>query len=235
MFTGIVEEIGTLETLTPLPGGEARLQLRGPLAASDARLGDSIAVDGVCLTVVDLTGDRRFAVDAVPETLRRTALRDAAPGSRVNLERALRADARLGGHIVQGHVDGIASLRSRRDGGRWVDLVFSIDPALAPLIAEKGAITVSGVSLTVTSAGDDSFGVSLIPATLGATTLGDLAEGGLVNIEVDVLARYVARLQQTGAIGADAPDPTAPEAPDTPDAPDALDAPEAPEPEAARR
>lgn len=230
MFTGIVEEIGTLETLTPLPGGEARLQLRGPLAASDARLGDSIAVDGVCLTVINLTGDGGFAVDAVPETLRRTALRDAVPGSRVNLERALRADARLGGHIVQGHVDGVASLRSRRDGGRWVDLVFAIEPALAPLIAEKGAITVSGVSLTVTSAGDDSFGVSLIPATLEATTLGDLVEGGLVNIEVDVLARYVARLQQTGAIGADAP-----EVSDASDAPDALDAPETPEPEAARR
>jgi riboflavin synthase len=202
MFTGIVEEIGTLESLTPQPGGEARLHVRGPLAASDARLGDSIAVDGVCLTVVDLSGDGGFAVDAVPETLRRTALRGVAPGSRVNLERALRADARLGGHIVQGHVDGTATLRSRRDGGRWVDLVFEIDPSLAPLIAEKGSITVSGVSLTVTSAGEDTFGVSLIPATLEATTLGGLTEGGLVNIEVDVLARYVARLQQTGAVGA---------------------------------
>ncbi|UQN28227.1 riboflavin synthase [Brachybacterium kimchii] len=232
MFTGIVEEIGTLETLTPLPGGEARLQLRGPLAASDARLGDSIAVDGVCLTVVDLTGDGGFAVDAVPETLRRTALRDVAPGARVNLERALRADARLGGHIVQGHVDGVATLRSRRDGGRWVDLVFAIDPALAPLIAEKGAITVSGVSLTVTSAGEDSFGVSLIPATLEATTLGGLVEGGLVNIEVDVLARYVARLQQTGAVGADAPDQAVPDVPDVAEAPDV---PEVPEAEAARR
>lgn len=196
MFTGIVEEIGTLEALTALPGGEARLQVRGPLAASDARLGDSIAVDGVCLTVTGLTGDGGFTVDAVPETLRRTTLRNAVPGSRVNLERSLRAGARLGGHIVQGHVDGVAALRSRRDGGRWADLVFTIDPALAPLIAEKGAITVSGVSLTVTTAGADTFGVSLIPATLESTTLGHLAEGGLVNIEVDVLARYVARLQQ---------------------------------------
>jgi len=201
MFTGIVEEIGTLEALTRLPGGEARLLLRGPLAASDARLGDSIAVDGACLTVVDLTGDGGFAVEAVPETLRRTTLRNAAPGARVNLERALRADARLGGHIVQGHVDGVGVLRSRREGGRWLDLTFTMDPALAPLIAEKGAITVSGVSLTVTTAGPDSFGVSLIPQTLASTTLGNLAEGGLVNIEVDVLARYVARLHQIGAVG----------------------------------
>ena len=201
MFTGIVEEIGTLEALTRLPGGEARLLLRGPLAASDARLGDSIAVDGACLTVVDLTGDGGFAVEAVPETLRRTTLRNAAPGARVNLERALRADARLGGHIVQGHVDGVGVLRSRREGGRWLDLTFTMDPALAPLIAEKGAINVSGVSLTVTTAGPDSFGVSLIPQTLASTTLGNLAEGGLVNIEVDVLARYVARLHQIGAVG----------------------------------
>ncbi|HLR58595.1 MAG TPA: riboflavin synthase, partial [Beutenbergiaceae bacterium] len=124
-------------------------------------------------------------------------------GARVNLERALRADARLGGHIVQGHVDGVGVLRSRREGGGWVDLVFTMDPALAPLIAEKGAITVSGVSLTVTTVGPDSFGVSLIPATLASTTLGNLAEGGLVNIEADVLARYVARIHQTGAFLAD--------------------------------
>jgi riboflavin synthase len=203
MFTGIVEEIGTLESLTTLPGGEARLQLRGPLAASDAQLGDSIAVDGVCLTVVELTGDGGFAVDAVPETLRRSSLGHLAPGARVNLERSLRADARLGGHIVQGHVDGVAALTARRDGGRWVDLTFRIDPALAPLIAEKGAITVSGVSLTVTAAAEDSFGVSLIPATLEATTLGGLAEGGTVNIEIDVLARYVARLRGAGLSGID--------------------------------
>ncbi|PWH06337.1 riboflavin synthase [Brachybacterium endophyticum] len=199
MFTGIVEEIGTLESLTPQPGGEARLQLRGPLVASDAHLGDSIAVSGVCLTVVELDHDGRFAVDAVPETLERTALGGLAPGSPVNLERALRADARLGGHIVQGHVDGIATVRSRHDGGRWSDLEFTIDPELAPLIASKGSITVEGVSLTVTSAEAESFGVSLIPATLEATTLGRLATGDTVNIEVDVLARYVARLHEGGA------------------------------------
>lgn len=196
MFTGIVEELGILENLEPQPGGEARLRIRGRLAASDAQLGDSIAVDGVCLTVVELPGDGTFAVDAVPETLRRTTLGAAVPGTRVNLERALRADARLGGHIVQGHVDGVATLTDRRDGGRWVDLAFSVPDELAGLIAEKGSITVSGVSLTVTGVDRQSFGVSLIPATLAATNLGALVPGDRVNIEVDVLARYVARLQQ---------------------------------------
>ncbi|MGY5765426.1 riboflavin synthase [Brachybacterium sp. DNPG3] len=202
MFTGIVEEIGTLESITPQPTGEARLLVRGPLAASDARLGDSIAVDGVCLTVVDLPGDGTFAVDAVPETLRRTALGRREAGSRVNLERALRADARLGGHIVQGHVDGVGTLRSRTGSGRWEDLVIAHDGRLAPLIAEKGAITVSGVSLTVTEVADDAFGLSLIPATLEATTLGALGVGDEVNLEVDVLARYVARLQAFPATAA---------------------------------
>lgn len=196
MFTGIVEEIGTLESITPRPGGEARLLVRGPIAASDAHLGDSIAVDGVCLTVVELGEDGTFAVDAVPETLRRTALGRRTPGSPVNLERALRADARLGGHIVQGHVDGVGTLRSRTGSGRWEDLVIAHDRRLAPLIAEKGAITVSGVSLTVTEVSDDAFGISLIPATLEATTLGGLQVGDEVNLEVDVLARYVARLQE---------------------------------------
>ena len=184
MFTGIVEEIGHLETLTPQADGTARLLLHGPLAASDARLGDSIAVDGVCLTVVD----------AVPETLRRTALGEKQPGAPVNLERSLRADSRLGGHIVQGHVDAVGRVLSRRGEGRWEDLEFSLPPEIAPLVAEKGAVTVSGVSLTVTTAGADRFGVSLIPATLAATTLGTLAEGDPVNLEVDVIARYVARL-----------------------------------------
>lgn len=194
MFTGIVEEIGRLETLTPQADGTARLLLHGPLAASDAHLGDSIAVDGVCLTVVDLPGEGRFAVDAVPETLRRTALGEKQPGAPVNLERSLRADSRLGGHIVQGHVDAVGRVLSRRGEGRWEDLEFSLPAEIAPLVAEKGAVTVSGVSLTVTTAGADRFGVSLIPATLAATTLGTLAEGDPVNLEVDVIARYVARL-----------------------------------------
>lgn len=203
MFTGIVEEIGTIDRLDPLPGGETRLILHGPLAASDARLGDSIAVDGVCLTVVDLPGQGRFAVEAIPETLRRTTLGDAAPDVRVNLERSVRTDQRLGGHVVQGHVDGTATLARRVDGGRWRELTLALDPdhqSLAPLIAEKGAITLDGVSLTVTAVTADTLSVALIPATLAATTLGELAEGGRVNVEVDVMARYAARWSETGRV-----------------------------------
>ncbi len=194
MFTGIVEEVGTLVAVVPQSGGETVLRISGPLVSSDAGLGDSIAVDGVCLTVVDLPGGGEFAVEAVPETLGLTTLGYATPGRRVNLERALRSDVRLGGHIVQGHVDGVGTVKSREDGGRWEDLVIEVPGELAPLIARKGSITVSGVSLTVTSVSADSFGISLIPATLSATNLGALGEGDLVNLEVDVLARYVARL-----------------------------------------
>ncbi|WP_084252619.1 riboflavin synthase [Devriesea agamarum] len=201
MFTGIVEEIGTVESLVHQDDGEVRIAVRGELAVSDARCGDSIAVDGVCLTVTELTGDGGFVVEAVPETLRRTTLGRLVPGTRVNLERSLRADTRLGGHLVQGHVDGVAILSAKSDGGRWVDLTFSIDPQLSPFIAVKGAITVSGVSLTVTAVSDTSFSVSLIPATLQATTLGRLALGDPVNIEIDVLARYVARLLETSSSG----------------------------------
>ncbi len=196
MFTGIVEEVGTIAAVEQESGGEALLRVEGPLVTSDAQLGDSIAVDGVCLTVVDLPGGGVFAVEAVPETLRLTVLGNAAVGRRVNLERALRADSRLGGHIVQGHVDGVGTVTSRLGGGRWEDFVFTVPRDLAPLIAHKGSITVSGVSLTVTSVSTDTFGVSLIPTTLSDTNLGDLAEGDAVNLEVDVLARYVARLME---------------------------------------
>lgn len=197
MFTGIIEEIGTLDDVVRQSGEEARLCINGPLVSSDAQPGDSIAVDGVCLTVVDVPGDGSFAVDAVPETLRLTTLGRAAVGTRVNLERATRADSRLGGHIVQGHVDGMGRLISRRSGGRWVDLTFGCSSELAPLIARKGSITVSGVSLTVTMVCEDGFGVSLIPTTLSSTNLDTLAEGDSVNLEVDVLARYVARLLES--------------------------------------
>ena len=196
MFTGIVEEVGTIAAVEQKSGEETLLRIEGPLVTSDAHLGDSIAVDGVCLTVVDLPGGGMFAVEAVPETLRLTDLGKAAVGRRVNLERALRADSRLGGHIVQGHVDGMGTVKSRLGGGRWEDFVFTVPRDLAPLIAHKGSITVSGVSLTVTSVSTDTFGVSLIPTTLLDTNLGDLAEGDAVNLEVDVLARYVARLME---------------------------------------
>ena len=208
MFTGIIEEIGVVEKLergggTPATtgdGSDARLTVRGPLVASDARLGDSIAVGGVCLTVTDLPGDGTFTVDVMPESLRRTALGDLAAGSPVNLERAVRADGRLGGHIVQGHVDGVGTIVRRAPGPRWDDVEIDLAPDLARYVAEKGSITVSGVSLTVTHVRDDGFGVSLIPTTLEATTLGLLAPGAQVNIEVDVLAKYVERLLATGGV-----------------------------------
>jgi len=208
MFTGIIEEIGVVEKLerggsapaTSGDGPDARLTVRGPLVASDARLGDSIAVSGVCLTVTDLPGDGTFAVDVMPESLRRTALGDLAAGSPVNLERAVRADGRLGGHIVQGHGDGVGTIGRRAPGPRWDDVEIDLAPELARYVAEKGSITVSGVSLTVTHVRDDGFGVSLIPTTLEATTLGLLAPGAQVNIEVDVLAKYVERLLATGGV-----------------------------------
>jgi riboflavin synthase len=213
MFTGIVEEVGTVVQLDLAPGGtggaggaaagadrDARLVLRGPLVTSDARHGDSIAVSGVCLTVTDLPGDGTFVVDVMPESLRRTALADLAPGSPVNLERAVRADARLGGHVVQGHVDGVGTVRRRTPGPRWDEVEIALDPALARYVAEKGSVAVAGVSLTVTAVGPDWFGVSLIPTTLAETTLGDAAVGTRVNLEVDVLAKYVERLLSAGAV-----------------------------------
>jgi riboflavin synthase len=198
MFTGIVEEVGTVVALDLAPDGspdgDARMTVRGPLVTSDARHGDSIAVSGVCLTVAELPGDGTFVVDVMPESLRRTALGDLAPGAPVNLERAVRADARLGGHVVQGHVDGVGTVRRRDPGPRWDEVEVGLDPALARYVAEKGSVAVAGVSLTVTAVGDDWFGVSLIPTTLAETTLGGAAVGSRVNLEVDVLAKYVERL-----------------------------------------
>ena len=219
MFTGIVEEVGTVVSITPGPAGSAtdvatggsaaeadvRLTVRGALVTSDAALGDSIAVSGVCLTVADLPGDGTFTADVMPESLRRTALGALAPGDPVNLERAVRADGRLGGHVVQGHVDGVGTILSRTPGPRWDDVVVGLPAGLAGYVAEKGSIAVSGVSLTVTQVGPDRFGVSLIPTTLAATTLGGLQPGAAVNLEVDVIAKYVERLLATGhgAVGQD--------------------------------
>lgn len=205
MFTGIVEEVGAvvaLELGEPGPDGQhgARLTLRAPLATSDAHLGDSIAVSGVCLTVVALPGDGTFTADLLPETLRRSVLGDLVAGDPVNVERSLPVGGRYGGHVVQGHVDGVGVVRSRSAGPRWDDVVVALEPALARFVAEKGAIAVAGVSLTVTSVGDDEFGVSLIPATLAATTLGRLEAGSRVNLEVDVLAKYTERLLSTAAV-----------------------------------
>jgi riboflavin synthase len=205
MFTGIVEEVGTVEALEPGRDDagavvDARLRVRGPLVTSDARPGDSIAVSGVCLTVTELPGDGTFVADVMPETLRRTALGDVAPGSSVNLERALAVGGRYGGHVVQGHVDGVGTIVGRTPGPRWDDVEIELDPALARYVAEKGSITVSGVSLTVTHVSEERFGVSLIPTTLEATTLGKLAAGARVNLEVDVLAKYTERLLTTAGV-----------------------------------
>lgn len=199
MFTGIVEEMGTVVALVPGEGdgADARLHVRGPVVTSDARLGDSIAVSGVCLTVAELPGDGTFVADVMPETLRRSALGDLVAGAAVNLERALAVGGRYGGHVVQGHVDGVGVVRSRRPGSRWDDVEIALDPSLARYVAQKGSITVQGVSLTVTHVGDDVFGVSLIPTTLQVTTLGSLAPGARVNLEVDVLAKYTERLLAT--------------------------------------
>ncbi len=213
MFTGIVEEVGAVVAIDRAPGeggspGDARLTVRGPLVVSDAAPGDSIAVAGVCLTVAALPGDGTFVVDVMPESLRRTALGDLEPGAPVNLERALRADARLGGHVVQGHVDGVGTVHRRTPGPRWDEVEIVLDPALARYVAEKGSVAVSGVSLTVTAVGPDRFAVSLIPTTLAATTLGTATVGSRVNLEVDVLAKYVERLLATAAVPATTPGAT---------------------------
>ncbi|MBO4272286.1 riboflavin synthase [Microbispora triticiradicis] len=192
MFTGIVEELGEVVALESL-GDSARLTVRGPVVTGDARHGDSIAVNGVCLTVAGAEGDS-FAADVMKETLARSALGALRPGSRVNLERAVRADQRLGGHIVQGHVDGTGEVLSREPGEHWEVVRISLPAGLARYVVEKGSIAVDGVSLTVAAVGDDSFAVSLIPTTLELTTLGRKQPGEPVNLEVDVIAKYVEKL-----------------------------------------
>jgi riboflavin synthase len=192
MFTGLVEEKGTVTALDQL-GDAVRLTVRGPVVTSDAALGDSISVNGCCLTVAELHGDA-FSADVMAESLSRTSLGDLEPASEVNLERALAAGARMGGHIVQGHVDGTGELLERTTSDNWDVLRFSLPGDLARYLVEKGSITVEGVSLTVVEVAHDWFSVSLIPTTLADTTLGGLAAGDRVNLEVDILAKYVERL-----------------------------------------
>lgn len=196
MFTGIVEERGTVAEVTDL-GRAARLSIRGPLVVGDVRPGDSIAVNGVCLTVVDHDATS-FRADVMAETLDRSSLGALLPGSPVNLERAARVDARLGGHIVQGHVDGVATVVGVHPADQWTTVDVRLPEGLTRYVVEKGSITVDGVSLTVTRVDDEGFSVSLIPTTLAHTTLGSVAVGDRVNIEVDVLAKYVARLNAFG-------------------------------------
>lgn len=193
MFTGIVEERGCIVGTDHLGDDSMRLRIKGPKVTADVAAGDSICVSGVCLTVVD-PGDGEFSADVMSETLLRSGLGSARPGMQVNLERAMAVGDRFGGHVVAGHVDGRAELRERQDSDNWRVLRFAMPAELAPMIAEKGSITLDGVSLTVVDASAEEFSVSLIPTTLQETTLGDVQPGDLVNVEVDVLARYVARI-----------------------------------------
>ncbi|MFA7323937.1 MAG: riboflavin synthase [Candidatus Nanopelagicales bacterium] len=192
MFTGIVEERGQIVSVTPL-GDSARLVIRAAIALSDAQLGDSIAVNGVCLTVAERDSDT-FTADVMAETLARTSLGSAKPGSDVNLERAMPANGRLGGHLVQGHVDGTGHIAAIAPAEHWTVVRIAIPEHLSRYIAEKGSITIDGVSLTVVSVDDSSFAVSLIPTTLRDTTLGEREVGDIVNLEIDVIAKYVERL-----------------------------------------
>jgi riboflavin synthase len=192
MFTGIVEELGEVVALD-WHGEGAVLAVRGPTVAADAAPGDSIAVSGVCLTVVTVDGPV-FTADVMKETFDRTALGSLVVGEPVNLERAATLATRLGGHIVQGHVDGVGTIRSVTPGDRWHDVRVGLPSGLDRYVVEKGSITVDGVSLTVVDVDADSFTVSLIPTTLALTTLGRKDPGALVNLEVDVIAKYVERL-----------------------------------------
>ncbi len=194
MFTGIVEELGRVTALALEPGS-ARLSVHADTVLGDVTHGASIAVNGVCLTVVQNDPDG-FTVDVMPETLKRSSLGALQVGSAVNLERAVSATGRLGGHVVQGHVDGVGTVRSRDPGPRWDVVCIELPRELARYVVVKGSIAVDGVSLTVTEIDDaeQTFSVSLIPTTLDLTTLGTAQPGTSVNLEVDVLAKYVERL-----------------------------------------
>ena len=197
MFTGIVEELGEVIAQEDL-GDATRMTISGPLVTSDAGHGDSIAVNGVCLTVVDVLPDGRFSADVMAETLHRSSLQALAPGSPVNLERAAAVNSRLGGHIVQGHVDGTGTVIARSPSQHWEIVRIGLPREISRYVVEKGSITVDGISLTVSALADEDdtewFEVSLIPTTLALTTLGRAAVGTPVNLEVDVIAKYVERL-----------------------------------------
>lgn len=197
MFTGIVEELGELVRRVETGGDSALVVIRGPVVTADARHGDSISVNGVCLTVVETDGDT-FTADVMGETLRRSSLGALRLGDPVNLERAATLGSRLGGHLVQGHVDGVAEIVRREPAEQWETVTFTLPAPLARYVVEKGSITVDGVSLTVAGLAEEVFSVGLIPTTLAATTLGRKGIGAAVNLEVDVLAKYVERLLTTG-------------------------------------
>ena len=206
VFTGIVEELGEIVGKDEL-GDSARFVIRGPVVTADARHGDSIAVNGVCLTVVEVMADGRFSADVMAETLNRSSLAAVDVGAAVNLERAAAVNSRLGGHIVQGHVDGTGTVISRTPSQHWEVVRLALPPQLSRYVVEKGSITVDGISLTVSALGQDWFEVSLIPTTLALTTLGRAPVGTPVNLEVDVIAKYVERLlgAKESAAGNDIP------------------------------
>jgi riboflavin synthase len=193
MFTGIVEGTGTVAALAATDGGGARLEVEAPWLGGQLQLGESVAVNGCCLTVAGTT-TARFAADLVAETLRRTALGGLAAGARVNLERPLALGGRLGGHLVQGHVDGVAKVVERAAVGEGEEVRIELPPDLGRYVVEKGSIAVDGVSLTVAGVGPGWFAVALVPHTLEVTTLGGRHPGDLVQLEVDVIAKYVERL-----------------------------------------
>jgi riboflavin synthase len=192
VFTGIVEELGEITAVENLADA-SRFTVRGPVVTDGAKHGDSIAVNGVCLTVVEF-GDGSFTADVMAETLKRSGLGALRPGSRVNLERPMALGGRLGGHLVQGHVDGTGTVLERTPAEHWELVRISLPAELARYVVEKGSITVDGISLTVVDAGADHFTVSLIPTTLALTTLGIKQPGEPVNLEVDVIAKYVERM-----------------------------------------
>ena len=198
MFTGIVEELGEVVAIEPLADA-SRLTVRGPVVTSDASHGDSICVNGVCLTVVE-TADGAFTADVMAESLKRSSLGALQVGSPVNLERAVRVQDRLGGHVVQGHVDGTGEVLSVTPDEHWTVVRTSLPDGLGRYVVEKGSITVDGISLTVSAVGDDWFEVSLIPTTLGLTTLGRKGPGDPVNLEVEVIAKHVEKLLQAGVV-----------------------------------
>jgi riboflavin synthase len=192
MFTGIVEELGQVVSLERLTAA-ARLVVHGVIVTADARHGESISVNGCCLTVVEV-GQQTFAADVMLETLSRTAVGELAPGDPVNLERAVTAGSRLGGHLVQGHVDATGSILERIPDEHWEVVRVALPPTTARYVVDKGSIAVDGVSLTVVEAGRDSFTVSLVPATLALTTLGSKQVGEIVNLEFDIIGKYVERM-----------------------------------------
>jgi len=203
VFTGIVEELGSLQSIEHLPGDAAAVWVSGPLAVSDALIGSSICVNGVCLTVTEVDGEL-FRADVMRETLTHSTLGETEPADPLNLERAVRSDTRMGGHVVSGHVDAVAQVISRSPAEHWEVVRFELPSAQAQQVALKGSITVDGVSLTVSGVGENSdgghwFEVSLIPTTLSETTLGSRQVGDRVNIETDVLAKYVQRLVENGS------------------------------------